>query len=392
MDNVRIETADKLLQDKNLQIIFGVTVMAVLGIFSITPAFPKMVVALGISPAKIGLLISVFTVPGIFLMPILGVLADLFGRKTVLVPCLVLFAVAGTLCFWARDFQSLLILRFFQGVGAAPLSSLNITLITDLFSGNERTSAMGYNQSAFSLGAAGMTALGGVLATALWSYPFLLPISALPMAYLVMFILNSPNKKGGNTFKRYAADVFIMLRKRELMGIYVATIVTFVLVSGAYLTFFPLLMGIRQDTPPLIIGLIMSGMTIASALSSVCIGKIARIISEPRLIVLAFILYALALGIVPFINKVWLLLFPAAVFGVAQGLNLPSIQAHLGGLSKVENRAILISFYGTALRLGQTAGPIIAGTFFTFYGINGVFLTSACLAVVTSGLIMYLIR
>jgi len=210
--------AGRVSLDMNLHIVFSVTLMSVVGIFSVAPAFPKMVVEIGISPSRIGLLISVFTVPGIFLMPILGTLADLFGRKAVLVPCLVLFAVAGTACFYARDFQSLLVFRFFQGVGAAPLSSLNITVITDLFSGRERTAAVGYNQSVFSFGAAGMTVLGGVLASVGWAFPFLLPLAALPVGYLVMFVLKSPNTKGGSTLRGYFRALLSKITEKVSVG------------------------------------------------------------------------------------------------------------------------------------------------------------------------------
>lgn len=68
---------------KNLRIIFSITLMAVMGVVSVTPAFPKIVEALHISMKEIGLLITVFTFPGVLLTPVLGVLADRFGRKRI---------------------------------------------------------------------------------------------------------------------------------------------------------------------------------------------------------------------------------------------------------------------------------------------------------------------
>lgn len=122
--------------DTNLQIIFGVTLIAVLGVSSITPAFPLIVKDLNISTQSVGLLITMFTLPGIFLTPVMGALADRFGRKKILIPSMMLFGVAGGACALAHDFSLLLALRFFQGVGAASLGSLNVTIIGDLYSGN----------------------------------------------------------------------------------------------------------------------------------------------------------------------------------------------------------------------------------------------------------------
>src|SRR5918997_1140204 len=167
--------------DKNLLIIFAVTLMGLLGVSSITPAFPKIVKELNISPQDIALLVTVFTFPSIVLTPILGVLADRFGRKKILVPSLILFGIAGVACAFAHDFNLLLILRFLQGIGAASLNSLNVTIIGDLYSGQERTAAMGYNASVGSIGTSSYPVVGGAIAGLGWNYPFMLPILAIPI-------------------------------------------------------------------------------------------------------------------------------------------------------------------------------------------------------------------
>ncbi len=117
--------------------------MSVLGVASITPAFPRIIRDLGIEPRQVGLLITIFTFPGMILAPFLGVLADRYGRKRILVPSLLLFGLAGSACGFAGNFHVLLVLRFFQGTGAAALASLTGTIIGDLFPGRETAAAMG---------------------------------------------------------------------------------------------------------------------------------------------------------------------------------------------------------------------------------------------------------
>ena len=151
----------KVYKDHNLHVLFSVTLMAVLGVSSITPAFPRIRDALGISTGEVGLLITVFTLPGIFLAPVLGVLSDRHGRRKILTPALLLFGIAGGLCAFARSFELLLVLRFFQGMGAGALGTLNVTVIGDIYSGRERSAAMGYNSSVLSIGTAGYPAIGG---------------------------------------------------------------------------------------------------------------------------------------------------------------------------------------------------------------------------------------
>lgn len=114
---------------------------------------------------QVGLLITVFTLPGVVLTPIWGVLSDRYGRKRVLVPSLILFGLAGGACALARNFELLMVLRTIQGVGAAALGAINVTIVGDLFSGRERTAALGYNSSVLSSATAAYPAIGGALAT-----------------------------------------------------------------------------------------------------------------------------------------------------------------------------------------------------------------------------------
>src|SRR5660397_271821 len=151
-----------LLRNRNLRVIFSVTLMAVMSVSSITPAFPKIIHEFAISGIEVGLLITAFTLPGGCLAPFLGVLGDRWGRKKILVPSLLLFAVAGTACAFVTHFPILLGLRTLQGVGGASLGTLAPTLIGDIYSGQERAAAMGLNASVLSIGTASYPAIGGV--------------------------------------------------------------------------------------------------------------------------------------------------------------------------------------------------------------------------------------
>ena len=199
----------RLLGDPDLNLIFGITLISVMGVASITPAFPKAAQALGVTRQEMGLLISAFTLPGAIATPFLGALTDRLGRKAVLVPCLILFALAGGACALARDFRLLLCLRLLQGLGAAPLSYLNITLIGDIFSGERRTSATGFNAGILSMGTALYPQLGGLLAVFGWFYPFILPLLALPLACAVAVHLDERPRREPPSLSRYFQTLMV---------------------------------------------------------------------------------------------------------------------------------------------------------------------------------------
>ena len=372
-----------LFRDPNLHVIFGVTLMAVLGVSSITPAFPQIAEALDLSPGAVGLLVAVFTLPGAALTPVLGVLGDRLGRKRVLIPSLVLFAVAGTACGFARDFHLLLQLRLLQGIGAAALGALNITIVGDLYSGWKRATVMGYNASVLSVGTAVYPAVGGLLAMLGWFYPFFLPVLALPVALMVLRRLDNPEPKSEQRLRDYLRNTLISIRSPRALGLFLASLVIFIILYGAYLTFLPFLLQRSFDASPLLIGLLFSLTSIATALTSFRLGRLARRFSERTLLRVGFVCYALAMVAIPLAPSLIVLCVPIVLFGATNGISIPSLLTLLTRLAPAEYRAVFMSVNAMVLRLGQTLGPVLAALLLEYRGLAAVYYGSAVLALLT---------
>ncbi|MBN2663745.1 MAG: MFS transporter [Bacteroidales bacterium] len=372
----------KLLKDRRLYVIFGITLIAVMGVASLAPAFPKIAKTLDLSEAKVGLLISFFTFPGIFLAPIAGILADRFGRKTVLVPSLFLFAIAGFACFFTRDFNLLLLFRFFQGIGAASLGSLNVTLIGDFFKGKDRPTAMGYNASALSLYTATYPLVGGILAGIAWYYPFLLPILAIPIGLVVISGIQEPEIQQNPDFLNYLKKAWKSILKKEVIGLFSLSILTFVLLYGAFLTYMPFLLDQKFSLKPQQIGLFITLSSLATAITATQVGKLTHRFGSKTLLKVAFFLYLLVMIIIPSINNLYVYAIPVIMFGTAQALNIPSLQTMLASLAPDNQRAIFMSTNGMVLRIGQTIGPPIIGIGYAFAKIQGAYYLGAIVAAI----------
>ncbi len=376
-----------LLRDPNLHVIFGVTLMAVLGVSSITPAFPDIARALDLTPHQVGLLVAIFTLPGATLTPILGVLGDRYGRKRVLFPSLILFAVAGTACGFAREFHVLLWLRLFQGVGAAAIGALNITIVGDLYSGWKRATVMGYNASVLSIGTAVYPVLGGLLAVLGWYYPFFLPILAVPVALLVLWRLQNPEPSSDQGRVEYLRNTVLAIKNPQALVLFLASLVTFIIIYGAYLTYLPFLLKQSFDASAPLIGLVFSATSVATAVTSFRLGRLAQRFSPRKLIHAGFILYALTMAAIPLAPTLTLLLVPAALFGVANGISIPSILTVLTDLAPAEYRGAFMAVNASVLRMGQTLWPIVAGAMLQIRGLSGAYFGSAVLALAALGVI-----
>ena len=372
----------KIYLDTNLQIIFGITLTYILGVSSITPAFPKVVKELNISAKDVGLLISIFSFPGILLTPFFGVVADQWGRKKIIFPSLMLFGIAGGLCFFVRDFKLLLILRLIQGIGAAPLGALTVTIIGDLYSGKELIAAMGYNSSVRSIGSASYPAIGGALAMMGWHYPFILPVIAIPIGFLVLLHLKTPEPENELHIREHLNIVWRKLRNRQVIGLLVIGIIIFIMLFGSYMTCFPLLLGNSFAASTLIIGFIMASASLIAAFTSSQLGKIIKLFSRKTILKMSFILYALALLIIPLISQLRLFFIPVIIFGIAHGMSIPVIQALLVEAAPLKYRATFMSVSGMTFRVGQTLGPLLMGMVISIWGIGGAFYAGAGLSIV----------
>lgn len=351
-----------------------------MGVASIAPALPKMARVLEVSNERIGLLITAFTVPGMFLTPFLGVFADRIGRKIILVPSLLIFGIAGIACAFATDFTWLLILRFIQGIGGASLGALNVTLIGDLYEGNRRATAMGYNGSVLSVGTGSYPAIGGGLALLGWFYPFFLPLLAIPVGIFVITSLENPEPDNHKELKSYVGDVLSALKSKKVIGLFAANFLTFIMLYGGYLTFLPILLDEQFGKSSFVIGIILSGSSLVTAITSSQLGNLTERFRESSLILTAAVLYLGVFFSFPFVKNIWLFSLPIIVFGFAQGINIPSILNLLTHQAPTDYRAAFLSVNWMVLRSGQALGPFLLGLVYGFAGLSGTFWASGVAA------------
>ena len=378
----------RLLADRNLWLAFGVTFMVVMGVSSVAPVLPDLLRVFGLGPAGPGLVITAFTLPGVFLTPVLGVLADRLGRKAVLVPSLVVFALFGAACGLARDFSLLLALRLLQGVGAAALGALNVTVISDLYAGRERITALGLNAGVLALGTTVYPALGGALAHFHWSLPFFLPALALPLALAVGLGLRCPAPAERPRLGQYVRAAFRLAATGRAAGLFAVTGATFVLLYGLVIAFLPLLLAQRFAAPPWAIGAVIASASLGTGLFSSQLGRLAARVPQAVLLAAGFCLFSAFGVLTPLMPGLAWTVLPVLCFGGGMGLTVPGVQALLAEHAPMEHRGAFMALNGWVLRLSQTLGPLLGAAAHAAWGMDGVFyagaVLSAAMAVLTA--------
>lgn len=349
----------KLYTNPNLLIAFSITLIVVMGVSNITPALPAMATFFNIPYSSVALLITVFTMPGIIITPILGIVSDRIGRRILIIPSLLIFGITGTIMVFVKDFSWLLILRFIQGVGVSALGAINTTIIGDMFTGKDRTTAFGYNASVLNIGTAAYPVIGGLLCIAGWNYPFLLSAFAFVVAWFVIFHLHNPEPINEVTLQDYFKNIAAIIKKPYIIGLLSTNILTFTLLYGPIITYFPYIISYRFNGDSATIGLFMSLMSIVTAITASQLQLLSTRFSEKNLIFYSFLGFAISFIIAGLAQNYFWLMVAIIVGGASNAINNPSLLSLLTGASPTHYRGAIMSLNGMGLRVGQTFGPII---------------------------------
>ncbi len=359
--------------------------MAVLGIASVSPALPSIAEHFDLAEKDYGLIISIFAIPGILLTPVLGFLSDKFGRKVVIVPALLLFGVAGFMCSLAETYQTLLLFRFLQGVGAASLGALNVALIGDLFAGPERPRIMGYNHSVLSIGTASFPIIGGILSSISFRYVFYMPLIAIPIAMYVLFFLDLDVKGKTHQTRLYISSFLQLLKNKNLVALLVVSISLFIILMGPFITYVPYIAKEKFALEPTFIGIILASMSISTSLTAYFLGRFLKKFQHESLLKVGLMGYGLALGMIPLYTEWYMLFISTVVFGISHSFVLPNSQSMIIKFSDENNRALLMSFNRMLSQVGQALGPVLSGLVFVYFsdgiGVDGIYIVSVIFAV-----------
>lgn len=333
------------------------SLMGVMGVSLISPILPELRTVFGVSDSQVGLVITAYTLPGIFLTPFVGLLADRIGRRRVMIPLLFIFGIAGAGVGLAGSFTEVLILRFLQGVGASALISLSVTLIGDYYEGSQRDAVIGFNGSTMSTGAALYPLIGGLLAVIRWNAPFFFFAVGILVGVVALFVLREPDSQEPVAVSIYLRQLQSVALEPRAMAVFVSVFAAFFLFYGGVLTAVPLLLNDVYGLTAREIGPILAMVALASAVVSSQYGRIAKWRSAPQLIALGFVAYGSSLV------GIWLATSPTLIgaallaFGVGFGIVMPSIDTTLVALVTGQLRAGVMGLRTSVLRLGQTVGP-----------------------------------
>lgn len=142
-------------------------------------------------------LFSIYLLAQAVSVPIYGKLADLFGRKPVMLFGIATFCLGSVLCGLAWSMPALIAFRAIQGLGAGAVQPMSLTIAGDIYTLAERAKAQGYLASVWGMSAVIGPTLGGVFSEYLsWRWIFLVnvPLCAVAAWALLRHFTETPRR------------------------------------------------------------------------------------------------------------------------------------------------------------------------------------------------------
>ncbi|MCB1016414.1 MAG: MFS transporter [Acidimicrobiales bacterium] len=367
-----------------LLLVYAVTVTGILNNTLIGPAIPDILSSFGQPDSRAGLLVASGALPGIVVAPLIGVLADRFGRRRVLTPCLVIFGIGGGLAALAPSFALLLALRLVQGVGGAGLINLAVVIIGDHWTGGERARLVGRNAATLTISLAVFPALGGLL-TELggWRLAFAPYPLALVTALLVWRLLPDVELHPQPELSRQLRDAAGVLRQPLLTRATLAAFGVFFLIFGLYLTVLPVLLEDRFGLSAGARGLVLAAPALSSTAAALLVGRLRARFGGRVLVLAGSVCFAVAFTTIGLAPALGVLLLGGLFYGLGEGVSIPTYQDFVAGSAPAASRGAVVAVWVGAARAGQVAGPLAAGAALAALAPGGVFVVGGGLAVAT---------
>ena len=120
-------------QKKILALLFVGVLMGALDISIVGPAIPSIEKTIDVAAKDIGWIFSIYVLFNLVGISLFAKLSDLYGRRSIYMLSLALFAIGSLVVALADDFQILLIGRSIQGFGSSGIFPVASAVIGDIF-------------------------------------------------------------------------------------------------------------------------------------------------------------------------------------------------------------------------------------------------------------------
>ncbi len=347
---------------------------------TISPALPAIQRAFVNAP-NAGVLVGlVLTMHGLFIAvgsPVIGALADRYGRRRLLLGSTVVYALAGGSGFVLDSLVAILVGRAVLGLAVAGVMVTVTALITDYYEENHRDTILGRQGAFMSIGGVVLLPLAGVLADIGWRVPFLVYTVALVLLPAMTFALPEPSRHEPTSDRPTSIDdVRRTLTEFPLgtLGLIAALGLVGQIIFYMTPVQIPFYLETRTGASGTVIGAALAASTGAGGIASLLYGRIRRSLSVIGIVSLTFGLMSIGYAVIGVSGTVFGVVAGLAVAGTGSGFLLTNLNAWIAAVTPESVRGRALSLLTSAFFLGQFLSPLVVRPVNETVGLGVMFL------------------
>jgi len=332
----------------------------------IFPILPFYALSLGATPFELGMLTAVFALMSLVFSPIMGRLADKYGRKRLLMVGTIAFAAGYVVFAFADSLWMAFAARAFEGIAAAAMFPACLSLISDFSTEAQRGKAMGLVSMSFSVGMMAGPAFGGIAASFAVRDAFLLAaFLALCNFASIAFQVKEPKEKKESRDIATQEGSLLAHIKSPLLFLFLSSFMVAFMIGGidAVLALYTAeQMGFTSAQ----IGIVFMYIGFLVMLMQFVAGGMINKYGEVNMVMWGLLLSGAGFLLLVF-SQSWLMLMLAlAVFVAGNALVFPSVNSLISKRVQGKRGAVLglASSFSSG---GQMVGPLVGGL---LYGIS----------------------
>jgi MFS family permease len=354
------------------------------------PVLALFAESLGAGPERIGLIVSVSTLTGVFLKLPSGALSDIYGRRLLLHVGVVAFGLPPFVYPFVSDLNVLTGLRFIHGLATAIFAPSALATVAELYK-ERRGAALGTYTACTQSGALLGPFIGGWLVYAAGFPAAFVTAGVFGCLGLIMFFslrLNPPPPDvKEKSMAAVAADMwagFAAVARNRKVLITSSTDAAKMIANGALMAFLPLY-GVSVGLNPGEVGLLFSIQAVTSFLSKPVMGRISDRVGRQPLILLGLIICAGTFVLIAQVAAFPLLLMLASGFGFGEAVVSSSSAALVADSSEFKRLGAGMGMQGTIMDIGHASGPLVAGLLIAHLNYQAAFGVIAGVQLVAAG-------
>ncbi len=361
---------------------------AVTGVGVVVPLLPIYAHDLGASGIYIGLIFGAFSFSRTFFLPYFGRLSDRKGRKPIIVPGFLAYALISVAFVYSNSIDVLIVIRFFHGIASAMLMPVIQAYIGDITQKGREGITMGmFNMSLF-LGLSLGPAIGGILKDhfSLQGAFYCMGLLALVGFFLSLFLLPPTTTERAISHRNKPFTWKMLLNDRHVVGLFLFRF-AYVVCVGIIWGFIPLLADMEFAASSSVIGILVMLGVLVSGLIHVPMGYLADRMSKKLIVTAGGLLISYGIFSFEWAERIGDLVVATIIFGLGGGISMPALMAMvvLKG-TRINAMGSLMALMTVAHSLGMLCGALVGGLMMDFFQLRWAFPLGAVVMMVCTGI------